>query len=95
MVSIGEANLLRIFRGLKIFLQLAREEEEKQMTLDEWKAKQAKHAAAFAKTRGGEQLVYFWNALSKTQNLPNIQSIHKEIGAAVVDIVRSARGLSS
>ena len=43
MVSIGEANLLRIFRGLKIFsLQLAREEEEKQMTLDEWKAKQAK-----------------------------------------------------
>ena len=62
---------------------------------NEWKAKQAKHAAAFAKTRGGEQLVYFWNALSKTQNLPNIQSIHKEIGAAVVDIVRSARGLSS
>ena len=42
MASIGEANLLRIFRGLKIFLQLAREEEEKQMTLDEWKAKQAK-----------------------------------------------------
>ena len=35
--------MLRIFRGLKIFsLQLAREEEEKQMTLDEWKAKQAK-----------------------------------------------------
>ena len=42
MFSIGEADLLRIFRGLKIFLQLAREEEEKQMTLDEWKAKQAK-----------------------------------------------------
>ena len=62
---------------------------------NKWNMKQAKHAANFAKTRGGEQLVYFWNALSKTQNLPNIQSIHKEIGAAVVDIVRSARGLSS
>ena len=62
---------------------------------NKWNKKQAKNAADFAKTRGGEQLVYFWNAMSKTQNLPNIQALHKEIGSAVVDIVRSARGLSS
>ena len=60
-----------------------------------WNKKQAKHAANFAKARGGEQLVYFWNAISKTQNLPNIQALHKEIGSAVVDIVRAARGLES
>ena len=60
-----------------------------------WTKKQAKQAAAFAKVRGGEQLVYFWNAISKTQKLPNIQALHKEIGGAVVEIVRAARGLSS
>jgi hypothetical protein len=60
-----------------------------------WTKKQAKNAAAFAKVRGGEQLVYFWNAISKTQQLPNIQALHKEIGNAVVEIVRAARGLSS
>jgi hypothetical protein len=58
-----------------------------------WKKKQAKHVSAFVKTRGGEQLVYFWNAISKTQNLHNIQALHKEIGQAVVEIVRTARGL--
>ena len=62
---------------------------------NKWTKKQAKHAAAFARVRGGEQLVYFWNSMSKTQNLPNIQALHKEIGSAVVDIVRTARGLSS
>jgi hypothetical protein len=64
-------------------------------TDNKWTKKQAKNAAMFAKTRGGEQLVYFWNAISKTQNLPNIQALHKEIGNAVVEIVRAARGLNS
>jgi len=59
-----------------------------------WNKKQAKNAANFALARGGEQLVYFWNAISKTQQLPNIQALHKEIGTKVVAIVRSARGLS-
>jgi hypothetical protein len=40
-------------------------------------------------------MVYFWNALSKSQQLPNIQAIHKEIGSEVVKIVREARGLNS
>ena len=60
-----------------------------------WNKKQAKHVAAFVNARGGEQLVYFWNALSKTQKLENIQLLHKEIGAKVVEIVRTARGLGN
>jgi len=64
-------------------------------TENTWKKKEAKNIAAFVKTRGGEQLVYFWNALSKGQVLANIQSIHKEIGNEVVKIVREARGLNS
>jgi hypothetical protein len=62
---------------------------------NDWNKKQAKNVAAFAMNRGGEQLVYFWNAISKTQRLPNIQALHKEIGQDVVKIVREARGLSS
>jgi len=60
-----------------------------------WVKKEAKNIAKFIKARGGEQMVYFWNALSKSQQLPNIQSIHKEIGSEVVKIVREARGLNS
>ena len=62
---------------------------------NDWKAKHAKNVAAFAMTRGGEQLVYFWNAISKTQRLPNIQALHKVIGQDVVKIVREARGLGN
>ena len=59
-----------------------------------WTKKQAGNCADFVKARGGEHLVYFWNALSKTQNLPNIQAIHKLLGTQVVEIVRAARGLA-
>lgn len=62
---------------------------------NEWSKKEAKNVTAFVKCRGGEQLVYFWNELSKTQKWSNIQMIHKEIGTAVVEVVRAARGLSS
>ena len=58
-----------------------------------WDGKQAKRAADFVRVRGGEQVVYFWTALSKTQVLHNIQALHKEIGDEVVDLVRQARGL--
>jgi hypothetical protein len=51
----------------------------------------AKHVAAFIESRGGEQLVYFWNSLTKTQNLPNIQALHALIGQKVVELVRAAR----
>jgi hypothetical protein len=61
---------------------------------NDWSKKQAKHIAAFVKARGGEQLVYFWNAVSKTQQLTNIQALHGQIGQDVVRLVREARGLS-
>ena len=60
-----------------------------------WSAKEAKNVAAFVRSRGGEQMIHFWNGLSKSQNLPNIQAVHKLIGKEVVDIVREARGLNS
>jgi hypothetical protein len=59
------------------------------------KKKQAKNVCAFIEARGGEQMIYFWNALSKTQKLPNISAIHQIIGKKVVDIIRSARNLSN
>ena len=60
-----------------------------------WTKKEAKNVSSFVKTRGGEQLVYFWNAVTKTQNLPNIQALHGEIGQDVVRLVREARGLAN
>ncbi len=62
---------------------------------NDWTVKQAKNAAKFAMARGGEQLIYFWNAVSKTGNLNNIRHLHKEIGQKVVEVVRAARGLQS
>ena len=62
---------------------------------NDWSKKAAKNVSKFALARGGEQLIYFWNAISKTQRLPNIQALHKEIGQKVVEVVRAARGLAS
>ena len=62
---------------------------------NDWKKKQVKHVAAFVNARGGEQLIYFWNAISKTQRLPNIKALHEKIGAKVVEVVRAACGLNS
>lgn len=62
---------------------------------EDWSKKEAKNISSFVKARGGEQLVYFWNAVSKTQNLANIQALHGEIGQDVVRLVREARGLSN
>jgi len=61
---------------------------------NKWTAKQAKCIGKFALARGGEQLVYFWNELSKTQELHNIQALHQQIGVKVVEVVRAARGLA-
>ena len=56
--------------------------------------KQAKNVAAFLEQRGGEQLVHFWNALSKTQELANIKAMHTLIGPKVIEVIRAARDLS-
>ena len=60
---------------------------------NEWKAKQAKNVAAFADDLGGEMLVQLWNAISTTQNLPNIQKLHKLIGQKVVKAVQASRNV--
>jgi hypothetical protein len=39
-------------------------------------------------------LVSCWNQLTQTQNLPNIQKLHKLIGRAVVEAVNSGRQAS-
>ena len=56
--------------------------------------KQAKNVSAFLEQRGGEQLVHFWNALSKTQDLPNIKAMHTLIGTKVIETIRQARDLA-
>jgi len=60
---------------------------------NEWKAKQAKNVAAFAGDLGGEMLVQLWNSVSTTQNLPNIQKLHKLIGQKVVKAVQASRNV--
>ena len=59
-----------------------------------WNNKQAKNVAAFADGLTGELLVQLWNAVSNTQNLPNIQKIHKLIGQRVVKAVQESRSIS-
>jgi hypothetical protein len=58
---------------------------------NEWKMAQAKNVAAFAESLTGELLVQCWNKMSSTQNLPNIQKLHKLIGQKVVKLVQASR----
>jgi putative protein kinase ArgK-like GTPase of G3E family len=60
---------------------------------NKWNAKQAKNCAEFAKTLGGEMLVSLWNAISATQNLPNIQKVHKLISKLVIEAVQASRNV--
>jgi hypothetical protein len=58
-----------------------------------WTTKQAKNVAAFGKKVGGELMVQMWNRVSSSNNLPNIQKVHKLIGQEVVKIVQAARSV--
>ena len=60
---------------------------------EKWSNKQAKNLAAFAEGLTGELLVQLWNAVSNTQNLPNIQKVHKLIGTRVVKAVQQSRNV--
>ena len=60
-------------------------------TDNKWTATNAKNLAAFADTLGGEMLVSLWNAISGTQNLPNIQKVHKLISDMVIQAVQASR----
>ncbi len=61
---------------------------------NKWSTKQAASACAFVDSLGGEQLVHFWNGVSRSKAQENIKSVHKLIGMKVVDIIREAKGLS-
>ena len=61
---------------------------------NEWNVTQSKRVAAVGKSLGGEMMVHLWNRLSSTGNLKNIQKIHKLMGAEVVKVVQTSRGLA-
>ena len=58
---------------------------------NKWSEKQAKRVAGFAEELGGEMLISLWNGISQSGNLPNIQKVHKLIGARVVAVVQESR----
>ena len=58
-----------------------------------WSAKQAKNVAKFAEGLPGEMMVSLWNNISATQQLPNIQKLHKLIGKKIVEAVQASRNL--
>jgi hypothetical protein len=58
-----------------------------------WSAKQAKNVAKFADGLPGEMMVSLWNNISATQQLPNIQKLHKLIGKKIVEAVQASRNL--
>jgi len=60
----------------------------------EWSQKQAKNAAAFAAILGDELLVHLWNTCVASQNVPNIQKLHKLVGQRVVEAVKASREVS-
>ncbi len=61
---------------------------------NEWDMSQAENVAAFGTNIGGENTVQLWNKISSSNNLPNIQKLHKLMGAEVVKIVQSSRNLA-
>ena len=60
---------------------------------NEWTMEQAENVAAFGQNIGGENTVQLWNRVSSSNNLPNIQKLHKLMGAEVVKLVQASRNL--
>jgi len=60
---------------------------------NKWKLRNAQNVAKFAHLISGEQLVALWNKISGSQNLPNIQKLHKLIGKTVVKHVQASRNV--
>lgn len=58
-----------------------------------WTMKEANRIAAFGKSLGGELMVQLWNKISSSNNLPNIQKLHKKMGTEVVKAVQASRNL--
>ena len=58
-----------------------------------WTVKQSEQVAKFAKMLPGEQMVAVWNGVSRSQNIKNIQKMHKLLGSDVVAQVQASRNL--
>jgi hypothetical protein len=58
-----------------------------------WSMTEATKVAAFGKSLGGELMVQLWNKVSSSNNLPNIQKLHKKMGTEVVKAVQASRNL--
>lgn len=56
-----------------------------------WTVTQAKNVAALLEGTSGEMMVAGWNKISASQNLTNIQKIHKLIGQKIVQAVQGSR----
>ena len=60
---------------------------------NEWKQKQANNVGKFTETLNDELLVHCWNKMVATNQIPNIQKLHKLIGQRVVEAVKASRNL--
>ncbi len=58
-----------------------------------WTVKQAKNSKKFSDGMTDEMLVHFWNKVVSTQQVANIQKLHKLIGQRVVEAVKASRDL--
>jgi len=54
---------------------------------------QARNLKSWSDMMGDEIVVHLWNQISATQNLPNIQKLHKLIGSRIVEAVNVSRNL--
>ena len=54
---------------------------------------QARNLKSWSDMMGDELVVHLWNQISATQNLPNIQKLHKLIGSRIVEAVNVSRNL--
>ena len=59
-----------------------------------WTGKQAKAVAAFMEDLPGEMMVDQWNKITESQNIKNIQVMHKLIGTKIVEAVKQSRQLN-
>ena len=62
---------------------------------NEWTKEEANNVCDFVEKLSGEQMVHFWNTLTREKQLANIQAVHSRIGMKVTNIVRKAKGIES
>lgn len=60
---------------------------------NDWTEENADNISDFVYLLSEENVIHAWNEFSKSQNIHNIQVIHKRIGQKVVELVRKAKGL--